>query len=56
MVNGIKGALKSEKRRFRGFTPLELTDCLGRMAVNDSNKIKVPSSFVDDFTDQSIYI
>ena len=41
MVKGIGLALDAANGRYRGFTPTELAECLGRMAVNDSNKMKV---------------
>ena len=41
MIGCIEKALVHPKRRHRGFTPVELTEGLARMAVNDSNKIMV---------------
>ncbi|GFN81245.1 hypothetical protein PoB_000775100 [Plakobranchus ocellatus] len=42
IVNWIHIALKEESsRRFRGFTPWELTQGLAKLAVNDSNKRKI---------------
>ena len=42
MVKGVRNALNAPKnRRYRGFAPTELVQCLSRMAVNDSNKTKV---------------
>ena len=41
MVKTINMALKGAKRRYRGFTPEEVTASLAKMAVNDENKMKV---------------
>lgn len=42
IVHWIHKALENkQKRRFRGFTPSELTQGLAKLAVNDSNKAKV---------------
>ncbi|XP_064596403.1 uncharacterized protein LOC135463013 [Liolophura sinensis] len=37
----LSKALSNPKRRYRGFTPQELTQGLDKLAVNDSNKIKI---------------
>ncbi|BFZ13606.1 hypothetical protein BsWGS_16645 [Bradybaena similaris] len=42
IVHWIHKALENkQKRRFRGFTPAELTQGLAKLAVNDSNKGKI---------------
>jgi hypothetical protein len=41
MVKGLRSALQSTKKRYEGFTQVELAECLSRMAVNDQNKKKV---------------
>ena len=41
MVQCIKEALASSDRTHDGFHPTELAEGLGRMAVNDSNKMTV---------------
>ena len=41
MVDCIKSALESSTRTKMGFHPTELAEGLGRMAVNDSNKMTV---------------
>ena len=41
MIKAVRIALKSAKRRNKGFTPTELVDTLGTIAVNDLNKVKV---------------
>ncbi|XP_012942420.1 uncharacterized protein LOC101845869 [Aplysia californica] len=42
IVTWIHRALENkQKRRFRGFTPWELTQGLAKLAVNDSNKAKI---------------
>ncbi|XP_069101949.1 uncharacterized protein [Argopecten irradians] len=40
-VNYIDKAIEEERRRYRGFTPQELMDGLGKLAVNDNNKKKI---------------
>ncbi|XP_060073449.1 uncharacterized protein LOC132553238 [Ylistrum balloti] len=37
----IDKAIEEERRRYRGFTPQELMDGLGKLAVNDNNKKKI---------------
>ena len=41
MVSIVKLAIEDEKRRSDGYTPFELVDAIGRLAVNDVNKSKV---------------
>ena len=41
IVSWIDKALNFTRRRFKGFTPQELTEGLNKLAVNDSNKMKV---------------
>ncbi|XP_052786989.1 uncharacterized protein LOC128222153 isoform X2 [Mya arenaria] len=41
IVDWIDKALGVPRRRFRGFTPWELTEGLNKLAVNDSNKMKI---------------
>ena len=36
-----KAVQNKARRRYRGFCPAELAECLGRMAVNDNNKTTV---------------
>ena len=40
-MSWIDKALNFTRRRFKGFTPQELTEGLNKLAVNDSNKMKV---------------
>ena len=40
-IESLELALESPKRRHEGFSPTELAEGLSRMAVNDSNKMKV---------------
>ncbi|XP_071141109.1 uncharacterized protein [Mytilus edulis] len=41
IVSYIKLALDNERGRYKGFTPIELMDGLGKLAVNDKNKSKI---------------
>ncbi|XP_076082164.1 uncharacterized protein LOC143052889 isoform X2 [Mytilus galloprovincialis] len=41
IVSYIKLALNNERGRYKGFTPIELMDGLGKLAVNDKNKSKI---------------
>ena len=41
IVLWIEKALESPKRRFKGFCPMELTQGLDKLAVNDGNKSRV---------------
>ncbi|KAL5019742.1 hypothetical protein ScPMuIL_002634 [Solemya velum] len=41
IIGWIGKALDSPRRRHRGFTPQELTEGLDKLAVNDSNKMKI---------------
>ncbi|XP_071098917.1 uncharacterized protein [Haliotis cracherodii] len=41
VVMWIGKALDNPKRRFKGFTPQELTQGLDKLAVNDGNKLKI---------------
>ncbi|XP_052267989.1 uncharacterized protein LOC127869450 isoform X1 [Dreissena polymorpha] len=41
IVSWLGNALDSARRRFKGFTPQELTEGLNKLAVNDSNKMKI---------------
>ena len=41
MIKLTKTAMKSQKRRCRGFAVLELVQALARIAVSDHNKKKV---------------
>uniref|UniRef100_A0A2C9JLY3 TIR domain-containing protein n=1 Tax=Biomphalaria glabrata TaxID=6526 RepID=A0A2C9JLY3_BIOGL len=52
IVNWIHKALENkQKRRYRGFTPWELTQGLSKLAVNDSNKAKIiEEGALSDFT------
>ncbi|XP_033724963.1 uncharacterized protein LOC117314961 isoform X1 [Pecten maximus] len=40
-ISYIDKAIESDRRRYRGFTPQELMDGLGKLAVNDNNKKKI---------------
>lgn len=41
IVSWMEKALNLARRRYKGFTPQELTEGLNRLAVNDSNKMKI---------------
>lgn len=41
MVGWIEKAISLPRRRFKGFTPQELTEGLNKLAVNDSNKMRI---------------
>ncbi|KAK3578384.1 hypothetical protein CHS0354_025478 [Potamilus streckersoni] len=41
VVNWIDKALDQQRRRYKGFTPTELTEGLDKLAVNDKNKMKI---------------
>ena len=51
MVRIIKTALKSPKRRCRGFTVLELVEALARIAVSDHNKKRASGNLIDDMSE-----
>ena len=42
----MEKALGLARRRYKGFTPQELTEGLNRLAVNDTNKMKVSFSSI----------
>lgn len=41
VVEWLGKSIENPKRRYKGFTPQELVQGLDKLAVNDSNKIKV---------------
>lgn len=41
IVSWIEKAISLPRRRFKGFTPQELTEGLNKLAVNDSNKMRI---------------
>lgn len=50
----IDKALNLPRRRFKGFTPQELTEGLNKLAVNDSNKMKVCQQVLVGFFQETI--
>ena len=50
MVKLMRRALEdTDRRRYKGFHPIELAEALGRMAINEKNKIKVVSALKSRF-------
>ena len=41
MCELLRGALADDHHRDKGFSAQEIVECLGRIAVNDSNKKQV---------------